>query len=101
MFSEILTSHDESVKVFFAVSGVFVGQGQFKGSSMRLRNGEEAWNLGDRIEGVILDVALVKSGVALRLEFRDGATATVLPRSKDTKGRFIVVQGIEHSIRME
>ncbi len=100
MFSEVLTSYDESVKVFFAVSGVLVGQGQFKGSSMRLRN-TESWDWGGRIEGVNLDVMLVKSGVALRLEFKDGATATVLPRYRDAKEGFIIVQGIEHPPRME
>ncbi len=99
MFPEGLISYDEGVKVSVAVSGVLVGQGQFKGSAMRLRNGE-AWDWGGRIEGVNLNVVLVKSGVALRLEFKDGETATVLPGHRDTKG-FIVVQGIEHPPRME
>ena len=100
MFSEVLTSYDESVKVFLAVSDVFVGRGHFKGSSVRFRNAE-SWDWGRRIEGVNLDVVLVKSGVALRLEFKDGATATVLPRHRDTQKGFIIVQGIEHPPRKQ
>ena len=100
MFPEILSVYDETVKVVVAVSGVLVGQGQFKGSSSRPRDAE-SWDWGGRIEGVNFDIGLVKGCGALRLEFRNGAIATVLPRYSDTKRGFIVVQGIEHPPRME
>ena len=100
MFPEILSIYDETVKVFAAVSGAFVGQGRFKGSSSRLRDAESL-DWGGRIEGVSFDIGLVKGSEALRLEFDDGAIGTVLPRHSDKRRGFIVVQGIENPPRTE
>ena len=100
MFPEILSVYDETVKVFVAVTGVLVGQGQFKGSSSRPRD-TESWDWGGRIEGVNFDIGIVKGSEALRLEFNDGAIGTVLPRHSDTKRGFIIVQGIERPPRTE